>query len=274
MGRVAAALKLVVVFAALAGCERADKDAVRTKRVTIENPKVTVKLVDPGRAPHAPLRYRIEPPFPTGTYELATTVHDRWADLPSEPPLTITARLDRKVGDARPDATLDVFTFREVRFDRQPEDPMLQRYTRMAGSTHEQWIDARGGLVGPTTTTLDDRLQPGDYNTDNTPYIVVLPEEPIGVGARWEIEAALPTARAAIRAQLVRREDNLVEIRVTFDHESRAHAGVDRSTGTGDLRLALDGSDATTTYVERIPGTVDGHQVVRELTITSKKVSP
>jgi hypothetical protein len=264
---------LAVLAIVLVGCERADQHEAKpkTKQVALENANTIVTLRDPGREPRVQLRFRPPVIGSEATYEHRVETTDEWVGHPPEKQPTLTMRISRRIAEKRADGAIrDVGTIVDVAFDRKPDDVFWQRFLRIKGSTYEQWSDARGRMLGPTTVVFDELLEKTDYESDGTPYTMVLPEEPVGVGARWEIDARTSSSHATIQVELTRSDSRSADVATTFTHENAVHGMT--ATGRGEVHVDLVGPDSSMRYTERMTGTVQGQHVTRDLATSYGRV--
>ncbi len=264
-------MRLAVMLLVVTACERADKTVARTKQVLIANPQPVVTLIDPGREPRVVQRLR--PTKRADTYEIRVATTYDWDTGQREVQPVLTMKQRREVVEVRDDqAFRERWTMQDIVYDPPTDHPMLVRYAWLEGSVIEQWGDTRGMLLGDSRVTLDERLQPDDYETDTTAYTMVLPEEPIGAGARWQIEARGVMANAKITAELIAVAADSLDIKTQFEHTTNRF-GSYRGTGTSEIHLVPRGPGTRIDHVERGTGTIDGH-TVRYSIETAMKVTP
>ncbi|HEY6177334.1 MAG TPA: hypothetical protein VIX73_22915 [Kofleriaceae bacterium] len=129
-------------------------------------PRDQVELLDPGRAPRAPLRYTFQP----GTHE---------------PFIIISGGSDYRAGrvyvssDVRVEAVLPDGSARLEVVEGHPSDTGAQPASANA-PTH----------VGIDTRGLRVEDGPGSFPHDPDYLLAPLPVEPVGVGARWRIDTS------------------------------------------------------------------------------------
>jgi hypothetical protein len=182
-------------------------------------PSNKVALLDPGRAPRAPLRYAFE----AGTHQAIVAIADSTAG--TDAPLRAYRAIDVQVAEVFPDgsARLDVAVGR----DSMPGE---------APDRRELHIDPQGQLV-------DDGRADNSIGVDT--LLAALPLEPVGVGARWRTRHPY-AGDSSITYELIALEPGGAHLRETTSYfEPREEVGDATvwaievtAQRTGDLHVA------------------------------------
>jgi hypothetical protein len=233
----------------------------------------TVTLLSPGAAPRAPVRYRIAP----GTkntmamsmaMSMAMTMGEMAAPALDMPVMKLTADLTVTSVAANGDATYDLqFTGMDAE-TRPGQDPsaaaMLKSSAQGITAIKGTVVVSNRGVNRSARFDLDKVGDPmlkqmlGSLSTSIESMSTPLPEEAIGVGARWEVRQAFTTAGTATfqRAEyeLVSADTGGVTMRVSVDQTAPrqmvdnpalppgATMEVEKisGTGAGSMTLRLD----------------------------------
>jgi len=172
---------LAALVAAAAGCHR---DAT----VTVDVPVMTIEthVTDPGDAPRAPLRYHWRP----GAVVRTESTYESSDTTPDVAVLQPTHVIDResRVVSVDPAGVIHVRGryLADKHLPRQGGRPVVasDRRTDRQGVAYDIWMDARGQRTAPEHVVAPaevDRAQLGRIGA----LFVVLPDEPVGLGARW-----------------------------------------------------------------------------------------
>jgi hypothetical protein len=254
------AISLGAAAALVAGCEKAGGGATETFEVPA--PKVEVTLLDPGAAPRAPLRYR----WPVGAaarleHSLAATDFGGGKRNPRD-----GTRIDLELRVVERD---DVGRMHwQARFvDVQMTAPTgasspidgTRRLLRGKGMVLDAWMDGTGAATSPTRITAAKDAADEDPGPEPESW-VVLPREPVGVGARWRNEVRTPRVIAMIDYTLIARHGDQVEVREAGDGQywfpkTRIAAHV---TSHGDWHLDLGALQRTLHLESRVAQSVGG----------------
>lgn len=225
--RLAAAALLLVGLAGLVACSGDDDEAggtpsptATTVATTTTVPEADVQVQDPGAEPRRELRYRLA----EGTSTLATFTTD--LELEQErggvrqrldaPP--VRQALEHRVASVANDGTATVeseVVALEVRAEgtgltSAEVDELQRQLDPLARSTSTLQVGTRGEILGFEPAGADggaeaDAEAPDGAGDDLVAAVLglapVLPEEPLGLGARWEVvtEVELDGRTATVR---------------------------------------------------------------------------
>ena len=152
----------------------------------------TVKLIEAGAEPRAPLRLEVAPGRTSVVdIRMATHMDLGMGGAMSMPPMRMALRFDTR----GPSGDGVAYGFQIVEADVQGGDPMLSQalgdaLRPMVGFAGEAVIDPRGntsGLVMKPPPGLPSQLS-GNLDRSLTMVGAPLPAEPVGVGARWTLD--------------------------------------------------------------------------------------
>jgi hypothetical protein len=263
-------------FAALAilalsvAVPRADTQAPSLEGYPAVGAAPTVKLLSPGAEPRTPLRYRVPAGYKdtmtmSTAMSMAMTIGEMAAPATELPVMTMTADVAVTGVAANGDITYDL-AFTGMTADARPGvDPAV--VSAMKAS-------AAGITTIKGTITLSDRgvsrtakLDAGKVGDPNLQQMVQslsaslesmsmpLPEEAVGVGARWEVRQAFRSAGTALfqrgECELVSMGKGTVGLRVKFEQTAPrqtvanpalppgATMEVEKITGSGAGALTL-----------------------------------
>jgi hypothetical protein len=195
---------VVACGVALAGC--ADDDAgvpapgpvvPATGPTTIpavpDEPGIAVRLLDPGAEPRRALRFtpRAGDAFEL-VYDAAITMtldmgEHRMLNVDEQSRAVIGLRVDRIDADGNAVIELVVREMSDPAFD--PSKPTRTTNRELAGKRGTFVVDPRGRLVSGNLPFLAE-VGPDAAETLNIPdHLIALPDEPVGVGAAWEIRS-------------------------------------------------------------------------------------
>lgn len=260
-------MKLLPLLALL-GCERADRATPSTKQITIPGPKVSLVVRDPGAEPRSVVRIRAT--VGSQHYEYVVTTVDTWQGQPPLAPRKMTMHEERKVDEVRPDGSFHASSiWRELAFEGDGSAEMTKQLQPMIDAEFAGWVDNRLEMLGDITLTVDARADTDHSMEGNPEGSIVLPDVPIGIGARWEFEVRYAGERATIRAQLTRRDGDALDIATELTH--RGNFELD-ATGTGEFHVDLAGGPSSGTLHERGTMTIEGQRLLRETTKTARRL--
>jgi hypothetical protein len=221
--------------------------------VSLPATKFTVKLVTPGKGKRAPLRYAAK----QGAKQEVSVALD-WSQTQSvdgKKPAPIVMPTIVMSGQGETTAVADgvatnVLTIAstDVLGDPKKAENFKSVLTSLAGMVITSTL-APGGAAGETTLRID---KPNEFTADalqllvlTLPALPALPEEPVGVGAKWQATSAFRLA-------------GKVEMTQVTDYEVTAHKGtswtikgttkvmgVDQDVGDGTKITGIKGQGAT-----------------------------
>jgi hypothetical protein len=230
---------IAVVVGAL-GCERASDG---WKKVELPVPVIHVELLDPGGEPREAIRF--DPTIAAGT---KWTYRRVWT-IASEhrPKRTITETYDFDLISTDHGEMHTLGTLRAVAFEPAPKDHDPNKHL---GDTIESWRDARGALVRPSVVhTRDPDL---DVSYVRPELLVIAPQEPVGVGARWHEVIDQGGARASVDVELAERDADHIRERLTY----RTERTISKRPATADGTALID------TSLHALEGSVSGSSTV------------
>ncbi|MEO0326772.1 MAG: hypothetical protein AAF447_27765, partial [Myxococcota bacterium] len=219
-----------------------------------------VTLLEPGDAPQEPLRYAPQVgSAAVGALEIGARIRAGDAPSGSTPPITARYRVAIAEVDAqgfRTRATLDASSL-------PAESPLATGASSLDGVSVSTRIDTRG-IVRELSYTLPPGAGPDvaaafeQVRSVLAQLTVPLPEEPVGVGARWRLEQTVQgpvEAQQRTEVELVAREGDTLTLRTSLRQSvslgearlpgtpSAANAQLEafEGRGEGQVRLPLDG---------------------------------
>ena len=263
-GALLAALVLGGPLPVLSGCGGASSNGSAATTTAAEETTVPtveetagyrVTVIDPGAAPRRPLRFDI----PAGTeataqmemsQAMAMTIGDQ--AVPPQPPVQTVSvfHFGPMVRDGdRHETSWSMGDVDVVRSPEMPEalyDQIAATMASLGEMTGVVVFDGRGRIersetsAGPgTPPVVRDMMASLERSFEN--IIIVFPEEPIGVGAAWEIEQRVdePIAMTqTVRHRLVGIEDRDLVIETTVHQEAGPQQ---MATGDGGPTLDVEG---------------------------------
>jgi hypothetical protein len=173
---------------------------------TIAEARPTVRLIDPGGEPRRELRYRLEvgqTDRSTATTSVASRVQPGQPTWPE--PWTLRAIADQTVVGADGAGVYRVESvYTTVELDSDDDDPALAhdscQVRALAGTTTRLSVDDRGRVVSSETITgpywaakgIHLGVMPGLIDVESLQLSRLLPDEPVGVGASWQVTSEIP----------------------------------------------------------------------------------
>lgn len=228
---IAAVLGLVVA----GGCERASHEP---DPVTLPVPDVKVILVDAGAMPRAALR------FHPRAGETVISRYTRRTDIDRgsrHDVRVLTEKYDVVAVEVRPGS---IHT-RGMVGDAAIEPPLRTFDAgELIGTVQERWYDPRGVHLRPTLIR-NDRRDPATF-VSRPELLGVLPEQAVGVGARWHEDIAYGASSASVDIQLVERDGD--RVRERLDYKAEHHSAREWVTVSGTTTLDLDLGSVDATY--------------------------
>jgi hypothetical protein len=237
-------LVLGIAFAALSACEKAGDS-----RKTIEQPppKVTVTLVDAGAEPRAPLRYHYKPDS-AATFERTGTETDQRGDRTAHHQtdyMIVEARIAGVDADGRFHEHARIV---DAGHRPHPGDQPLSDAERAWSTVRETEVDtsqdARGRSISQTLL-LAPGTDPAQLAHVALEHTMVLPDEPVGVGARWHFELDTRLDYASVDATLIGAHGDQLDVHVTYDAFHRIPGQSLAAKGSADWHVDLAGPHTT-----------------------------
>lgn len=218
------------IVVAATSCERAHPDA---DPMQLPMPKVTVKLLDPGREPRVPLRIDA-PAGAKATFRLTSQT-----ELPGRT-ITTTETYDTEVMAIGHGEIHTRQTVRNVTIVPAPKslDPGA-----MIGTTLDTWHDARGAHL--RRSVMRTRLSDYDPQDTRIELLAIAPEEMVGVGARWHEDIQYGAATASVDGELLSRDGDRHSWRITYRserHRAKWPATIEGSAIVEVVAGQVDGS--------------------------------
>jgi hypothetical protein len=255
----------------------------------------TAKLVDPGADPKSPLVYAFSTKTRMVTAKITITAAGAGPGVPDQPPLHFTFSATPKpksmVGG---DTTFDI---KVTKF----EVTLPANAPPQAAAQKDQLEKALVGMAGHFDATTHGDLSNIDFETDKAPQgageiagvlqqafeflVVPLPNEPVGIGAKWKkVESKRLADQGAqltttVSMQLTARDDKTATIKIDATNsgtmainDPRAPKGstMQRSTtATFTVVIRLDGvsqkvdGEAKNDITQKVPGSPDQSVTVK-----------
>jgi hypothetical protein len=269
---------------------------VAAETATVAQP--VVRLLDPGGEPRRELRYHLEV-GQTDRSVATTSVASRVQ--PAEPtwpePMTLRATTDQTVVGADGDGVFHLETvYTEVELVSGGDDPFFAddsaQVRALAGTTTGQSVDDRGRvlssetIIGPGWAAAGIHLgfMPGLIDVENLQLSRLLPDEPVGVGASWQVTSEIPSVEGQLLPVVVTTTlDRLYpDGTLEFSSEGRIGPYVQRltSTPTSDhvaLVIRTTGDLSAAWTVDPTSFGPEGHlgvEIVETTTPTAEGVEP
>ncbi len=261
------AAALIGVAAITGSCQRkkkAKKQEARTVELSRPNLPVMIlgeKLIDAGKKPRARLRYRFgsasELPLQVG----AVVRIEETIDGKKKPPKVlpaVTTSFHLSTTKAAPNHVEVSVAPARIAQNADPEakkvaEHLLSRYRKLVAGKDHQLSTTDRGLLGqqpivPETRDASSRVLIGAL----IDMVIPLPEQPIGVGARWELVRTVPRAttnvKQTIQYELIALHGDRLTVRVSGkrvgERQALDAAGLPLGT-TAELfalRATIDGS--------------------------------
>ena len=266
--RSALVLSVALSLAALSTSASAQRATLRIPEAN-RQAQASVQLLSPGRGERAPVRLQLrQGSTESGRIEIrlrmGMSMGGRSIPPQDNPPIRMT--LQTRVTDVACDGSMR-YSFECTGVEIVGGDPQLRAALEPALaplSNMEGWaiIDPRGrtlaadfqlpGATGPTAQ-MRDQMQ-----STITQLMPPLPEEPIGVGARWRTEQDVNTDfsfHQTTEFELLSRRGNTVRIRATVQqHADAQDLPAQAVPGQGQVTPHLEGMESagTATYTQRL----------------------
>jgi hypothetical protein len=262
-----------------------------------------VTLITAGEEPRTELRYDLTDGQPVSATIRQTQELTQIIEGQRGPQVSLTSLFDL-VGDVRTDG--DVFTMRvslengRVADDTDPDlaEAMSESMSTLEGMTFVNTFDARGQIIDSGIENADAyEGNPMMSIIDQSSLSAPLPEEPVGVGARWSSTQKLDSQGVEVtqitETELLSIDGSEAELKVTTTQDvppgpvtmqtGQGEAEVDIRvwdvTGEGrslvDLTMPIPMSEARTSGHQEMTTTLDGQTSTLEQDITvDMKLTP
>lgn len=261
---VLAALAALVV--AGAGCEKASASDEKFKTV----------LLDEGSQPRFPLRYAI----PVGTKQSLDMIMDIDMNIPGLVGEMTMPRMvmvtDLEVTKVDPDGAMHMdMVFTDIRIEDRPgtmagvADAMKTEIDSMKGMKMTQVLAPNGRVKDMTVDTsnlppqMREQMKQAEQAVDQ--MTAILPDQPVGVGARWRVEQTVlqQGIRMNMNAtyEVVEISEGHAKVKTQIEmaapsqtvEQNGIRAKLDKMTGVGDSMTSLD----LAKLVERVAANID-----------------
>ncbi len=240
-------LTLIAALGLAVGCEKSsepsssDPGAARATKANTgkaSSGDVTVKLVEAGSAPQSPLRLQLEPRSETMTMQMDMSINMKSggvampsAALPGQL-MTMKFTIADKVSDDEIKVAFE-FTKADV-LDRPGVQPQVADAVRTAlvgtvGMTGSSIVSSRGfnrdaTIAVPDSAPAQVRQMIDGFKQSLSSMTVPFPEEPVGVGAKWDVHQKLTMngirIDQVIHVELLERSGNIIKIRNTVEQNA------------------------------------------------------
>jgi len=215
----------------------------RTATFEVSAPEIGIHVLDAGAAPRAAIRYRWRAGMVVSE---ETTIED--TDTAKGVPRPGEVR-DLEIRAVAVDADGTLHKRSRYLADREVVAPGARPLPREAaarrdktGASFDDWIDARGRSTAPervVARTGTSRLLFGVNDTD-----AVFPEDPIGVGARWEEDSSQMDPGGArhdttVTFTLVALDGDHADVRFDASRRTTYRSWEIEEIGHGDLQVDL-----------------------------------
>ncbi len=256
------------------------------------SPPSTVRLLDAGAEPHAPLRIAAELGLAQQIdMEMDLAMVTQVGPMPPqhvEVPTTVMV-LRQEITEVAADGTFrQTFGIDSVSVPGEGEMHTTLREALAPLATLEGWIvgDPRGQVLGIDLRVADDAPAATRQSLDNMrdtfrQMLATFPEEPIGIGAEWEVVQTLTTQQLSFtqtaRYRLLAREGDRIELATIIVQNAPAQDMPSPQPGMSMRLERLEGSGEGTAAMT-LGGRVLGGQTRLEIrmqnTVTQGEAEP